>query len=172
MSMLSKKIVTQARELWEQDRALDAGKLIFDSIPTESQPRWAARILTLVVDRTGLKSKPVLHVIQIAQSAQTWSLARGAFDDVRHEVLALSRVQARGEHASLRMSVLHLAEKVAKVTFNATDPLAKYDKDSGWKMATCLKDVLDLLKDEPFSAIAWRALNSLDSDDDGRNVKR
>jgi hypothetical protein len=51
-----------------------------------------------------------------------------------------------------------LAELVAKVTYNATDPPDRFDEDSGWWIAACLRDLVDRLGDEEFSEAAWSAL--------------
>ena len=54
--------------------------------------------------------------------------------------------------------LLALAELVAKVTYNATDPQDEFDEDSGWWIAPCLKGFLDSLNDNEFSNVAWSAL--------------
>jgi hypothetical protein len=55
-----------------------------------------------------------------------------------------------------------LAENVAKVLYNATDPRDEFDEDSGWWIVSCLKDILDVLKDDEFSKVAWLAACSRD----------
>jgi len=47
---------------------------------------------------------------------------------------------------------------VAKVTYNATNPTDEFDEDSGWWIARCLKDVLELLGDDEFSRSMWTTL--------------
>jgi hypothetical protein len=44
-------------------------KLIDESLTVESRPQWAARVLRLVVARTGIESQPVERVMSIAHRA-------------------------------------------------------------------------------------------------------
>ena len=44
-----------ARQHWLEGQALEAGRLIFEALPPESRPKWAARILRLVIDKSGVE---------------------------------------------------------------------------------------------------------------------
>lgn len=57
-------------------------------------------------------------------------------------------------------SLLPLGELVAKVTYNATNPMDEFDEDSGWWIAPCLQDILSRLNDDAFSNEAWAAFFS------------
>jgi hypothetical protein len=67
------------------------------------------------------------------------------------------RVDLRDQQALLLRNLL-LAELVAKVTYNSTNPPDEFDEDSGWWVAPCLKDILDFVDDEQFSTAAWAVL--------------
>ncbi len=54
--MASDEISSEARRLWEKGNTLEAGKLIFESLPAGTRPQWAARVLRLVVEWTGIAS--------------------------------------------------------------------------------------------------------------------
>lgn len=155
--------LSKARALWRNGQALEAGKLIFDSLPVETRPQWAARVLRLVVDRTEVKSQAIEHVIRIANTPSDWGKAHDAFSTLRKATLELEELKARSPEQALLLSQLLLAELAAKVTYNSTSPSDEFDEDSGWWLAPCLKEILDLVSDEKFSMTAWATL-SLDDE--------
>jgi len=161
--MATNQILSEARNLWNKGNALEAGKLIFENLPVGTRPQWAARVLRLVVDRTGVKSQPVELAISIANAPKDWGKAHDVFSTVRKATLELGRLKPLSAPQTLLLRQLGLAELVAKVTYNGTNPDDEFDEDSGWWVAPLLKNILDSLDDEKFSAAAWSAL-SLDDE--------
>jgi hypothetical protein len=162
--MATGEISSEARSLWNKGNALEAGKLIFENLTVGTRPQWAARVLRLVVDRTGVKSPPVELAISIANTPNDWGKAHDAFSTVRDATLELERLKQLSPPQTLLLMHLCLAELVAKVAYNETNPVDEFDEDSGWWVAPCLKDLLDSFDDEKFSEAAWSAL-SLDGGD-------
>ena len=165
--MAINEILSKARGLWKNGNALEAGRLIFESLPVGTRPQWAARVLRLVVDRTGVKSEPVELAISIANTPDDWSKAHDVFSTVRDATLELERLRPLSPPQTLLLRHLGMAELVAKVAYNATNPVDEFDEDSGWWIAPCLKHILDSLDDEKFSIAAWSAL-SLDEGSEER----
>jgi hypothetical protein len=153
---------SRARNLWKEGQALDAGKLIFESLPLELRPQWAARVLRLVVDRTGVTGQLIERVIGIANTPSDWGKAHDAFSALRKTTLELEQLRVRGAEQDLLLNHLLFAELVAKVTYNSTSPPDEFDEESGWWIAPCLKDILDLVNDEQLSMAAWSALSLSD----------
>jgi len=156
--MLTRDELLIARERWRKGQTLDAGQLIFNSIPIETRPQWAARVLRLVVDRTAVKSHAIEHAIRIANAPDKWGKAHDAFSTLRDATLELEDQRSLGIKQTLLLKHLLLAELVAKVTYNSTNPPDEFDEDSGWWIAPCLRDILDSLNDEQFSNAAWSVL--------------
>lgn len=152
------KRIDQAFEHWKKGEALEAGKIIFESLSTEIQPRWAAHILESVVKRTGIKSPPIEHILRLANNPNEWGKAHDAFSLARKSTVALEKLSARSSEQSLLLSELLLAELAAKVAYNSTYPINEFDEDSGWWVAVCLKDILERLDDEEFSKSMWLVL--------------
>jgi len=171
--MLASDVVSKALSHWRKGQALEAGKLIFESLPVGTRPQWAARILRLVLDRTGVTSQPIERAIGIASSPNDWGKAHDVFSALRVATLELIELKARTPQQTLLLSHFDLAELVAKVTYNSTSPPDEFDEDSGWWIAPCLKDILDLVNDEEFSAAMWLALSADEVTDlrDERNGK-
>ncbi len=71
----------------------------------------------------------------------------------------MEQLEARTPQQDLLLNHLLLAELVAKVTYNSTNPPDEFDEDSGWWIAPCLKDILDAVNDENFSLTVWSALS-------------
>jgi len=154
--------LARAVQYWRGGQPLEAGKLIFENLPEDIRPKWASRILKLVVERSGVHSSPIEQVLYIADHTTEWRNAHRAFSTVRKSTLELDSIRERGltKEQELLGWLLALAELVAKVTYNATDPPDEFDEDSGWWIAPCLKGFLDLLSDDEFSNAAWLALCS------------
>ncbi len=151
--------ISKARSLWKGGQALDAGRLIFENLPVERRPQWAARVMRLVLDRTAVKSQPIEHAICLANTPSEWSKAHDAFSALRRATLDMEQLEARTPQQDLLLNHLLLAELVAKVTYNSTNPPDEFDEDSGWWIAPCLKDILDAVNDENFSLTVWSALS-------------
>lgn len=158
--MLTSDILSKVHGHWKSGQGLEAGKLIFENLAVRTRPQWAARVLRLVLDRTGVTSQAIERAILIANNSDEWGKAHGAFSALRGEALELLEMKARTPQQTLLLSLLSLAELVAKVTYNATNPSDEFDEDSGWWITPCLKDILDLLRDEEFSATMWSALTA------------
>ena len=150
----------RAAEYWRGRQPLEAGKLLFENLPANVRPKWASRILKLVLGRSGIRLPAVERVLYIADHTTEWKNAHRAFSKVRKSTLGLDRLRARGltKKQELLGWLLALAELVAKVTYNATNPSDGFDEDSGWWIAPCVKDFLESLNDNEFSKVAWSAL--------------
>jgi hypothetical protein len=164
MSNNDKDYLRRAAEFWKEGQPLEAGKLIFENLPSQTRPKWAAKILRLVLGRSGVDQTPFWMVLHTADHQAMWGNGHRAFSMLRGEVLKLDGLRSRGKLASeqvLLAEVLSLAELVAKVTYNATDPPDEFDEDSGWWIAACLRGFVEnVWRDEEFSKAAWSALCS------------
>ncbi len=69
--------------------------------------------------------------------------------------MKLDKLITRSPEQTLLLQQVGLAELVAKVIYNATNPPDEFDGDSGWWVAVCLKSILDLLNDDEFSRLMW-----------------
>ncbi len=90
--------------------------------------------------------------ISIASAPNHWVKAHDVFSALRRETLQLERLRALSPAQALLLKNLLLAELVAKVIYNSANPADEFDDDSGWWVAPCLKDILDLLDDAKFAA--------------------
>src|SRR5258706_2415573 len=118
MSDKNSNYLKQAAEHWRDGQPLDAGRLIFDNLTKEVQPRWAANILKSVVKRTGIKSPPIERIIHLADHPRDWNKANDAFSSARRSTLELESLKARSPEQALLLNHLLLAELVAKVIYN------------------------------------------------------
>jgi serine/threonine protein kinase len=177
----------RASECWRRGQTLQAGRLIFENLPNKERPKWAARILRLVLAKSGVRAshfevvfpkwgakilesilprigvRSVLfeQVLHIADDPSQWGQGHRAFDKLRESRLRLEskrELWGLSKEQELLVRIVALAELLAKVTYNATDPPDPFDKDSGWWIAACLRDFVDELGDEEFSKATWSAL--------------
>jgi len=152
--------LTEAAKHWNEGNTLEAGKIIFENLPNDKRPVWAAQILKFAVDNSGTRNKEIDRVLDIAATPKEWKSAKNAFSKIRDLTLDIDKKRNRGLRKEQEVLgwVLALAELVAKVTYNATDPIDEFDEDSGWWVAQILKGFLDLEKDDGLSKAAWLVL--------------
>jgi hypothetical protein len=148
----------RAAEHWREGRPLEAGELLYQSLPKEVRPTWASKVLKLVVERSDVHFPRIEYLLYIANHPTEWENAHRAFDLLRDSSLELLALKSRTHNQQLLLSLLSVAALVAKVTYNATDPSDPFDEDAGCWMAVCLKHVLDVLNDHDFSQSAWLTL--------------
>ncbi len=148
--------VAQAKRDWEAGRALDAGRLLYERVPKQQRPGWAARILELVKDLAP-KTPEVEQILEIARDPARWPEAHTALHPVRRLTLETKD--------PLVESVLSLAEKVAKVTYNASGGSASFEHDAGWRVASDLRVVITRAgeKGSKLKTEAWSILSTLRS---------
>jgi hypothetical protein len=153
----------RAAEYWRGGQPLEAGRLIYEHLPLQARPKWAARIFRSVLGKSGVQPSLFEQVLYTADHQAMWGNGHRAFSILRASTLKLDELQrTRGltKEETLLGDLLSLAELVAKVTYNATDPPDPFDEDSGWWIATSLKGFVDQWQDEEFSKAAWSALCS------------
>lgn len=154
-----------ASQYWCKGKPLEAGRLIFENLPKGVRPKWAASILESVVRRTGIRCAPIENILYVARHPSEWKKAHAAFSSARRLTLELNNLETRDPEQTLLLQHLGLAELVAKVIYNATNPADEFDADSGWWITVCLKNILDLLGDEEFSNSMWRVASMGATDD-------
>ncbi|HEX8599913.1 MAG TPA: hypothetical protein VF952_15545 [Chloroflexia bacterium] len=157
-------IIDEARQHWEAGQALEAGRILFEHLPEEARPNWAANVLALAA-RHFPTIPEVENVQAIAKSPDThiWLEAKEAF----HQVRALTlRVERQGPQEQL--CFLLLAENTAKLTYNSfrqpawveefAPPLSGFDADAGWWIAANARCIVDALDDTEFTNVPWDTL--------------
>ena len=83
---------------------------------------------------------------EITQDERRWSESREIFDSLREQNLHCERFEPNNFR---KIEILHLAENIAKVTFNCSGVgSAQFDLDSGYWIPQCVKYIVDHLKDE------------------------
>lgn len=162
MPQQDESYLRQAAEHWAKSESLEAGKLIYENLPSKVRPRWAAGILKLILDRSGIQSSLFSQLQAAADHEDMWKSGHQLFSKLRHKTLRLDELR-RGpgltKDEELLASVVSLAELVAKVIYNATNPPDEFDEDSGWWIAACLRGFVDHgWSDEHFATVAWSAL--------------
>jgi hypothetical protein len=153
----------QAAGYWREGKALDAGRLIFENLPSDIRPKWAGKILASVVTRSGVTLPEIERIIHLTDSPEQWPQGHDAFSAVRKRTIELEQLKERTPEEALLLSHLLLAELVAKVIYNATNPPDEFDDDSGWWVVVTLKEILDLLADHSFSRSMWSQIAFDDS---------
>ncbi len=157
-------------EYWRCGQPLDAGRLILVNLPTDTRPKWASRILRLVLAKSGVQCPAIEQLLHIADHETEWANAHRQFSILRRSTLDLERLQYRNREEECLLRHFYLAENVAKVIYNSTNPSDEFDEDAGWWVAACLRGFVDWWGDEEFSQAAWSAL-CFGEQHDGRGAR-
>jgi len=140
-------------DLWSSSQELRAGQEIYEAIPNDKRPLWAAAILIYSIEGAQLNLEPVNKVLDIAQAPRRWREAHRAFQAVRDLTLKAEKKRPSDTHVAL----LFVAEIAAKVTYNASGEPAPFDLDSGAWMAKNLRHFVSVCKGAS-EAAAWDLL--------------
>ena len=122
-------------------------------ISPSRQPAWAAKILDLFRVRYP-RIAAVDAVYDVALDRNRWSEAHEGFDRVRCLTL-----RADWDGDAVRGHLLHLAELVAKVTYNASGEDAPFDADCGLQLIAHALNLADSWNDAELQARVARAVD-------------
>lgn len=147
--------LAHVRGLWEAGRYLEAGRVVYEDLPRERRPVWAASMLAAVC-RYAPSTPEIDAVLEVARTPVRWHEGHDVFDAVRRRTLQM--------HGRDRVyeAVLMLAENTAKVIYNATLPSAPFDADSGWWLVPNLMAVCALAQDPALTERAWTLIRGDD----------
>lgn len=129
---------------------LNIGRVIFENVPDSLKPFWSGLILSRF--NSYIKDIPdsIKELYPIIERKNRWAEAYPQFMIIRQSVL--------DNKYDLPESFLLLAEKTAKVTYNASGQSAPFDTNSGWyianlalQAANCFEN--DRLKEEVLATI-------------------
>jgi hypothetical protein len=162
MSEVTDGHLKEAAKRWLSGRPLEAGQLLFENLPLALRPKWATRILKEVVAYFRIRSEPIDQLLSIADKPGEWRQAHRVFDTLRDAGGSIAESPVDAKERDLLYYFLPLAENVARVLYNATNPDDEFDEDSGWWIASNLRDIVDRFDDAEFSKCAWHALSSMD----------
>lgn len=111
-------------EAYEIKTNIEVGRQIFENIPNELRPGWAGLILSRFDPYIKGVPTEVKELFPIIDNEGRWYEAHEQFSKIR--VYLLNHKNYQPEY------YLHLAELVAKTTYNASYSSAPFDEDSGW----------------------------------------
>ena len=143
---MEQKVSVKAQKYWNLEQPLEAGRLIYEHLPKEGRPIWAAKILQKVLYLVP-KTMEIEAIFEIVNDPSRWCEAHDVFMTIRSVTL---RTQD-----PLYLNILELAEIVAKVTYNSGECPAPFDHNSGWKLAKTLKSIIRQIDDPLFTDKMW-----------------
>jgi hypothetical protein len=136
-----------ARAYWRGGMPRNTGAIVYEALEASHRPVWAASLLEFALDRVPAPTA-VRDTIVIAREPIRWLEARRVFNELRVYTL---KAEARETKDLGLLSILHLAENTAKVTYNSSGLPAPFDHTSGWWVASNLFDVATALADPNFA---------------------
>ena len=102
---------------------IEIGKEIFESIPATKTPYWGSLLLAEFKQLMSFEPKEITELRNLI-NANNWSEAKINFSKIRK--LSLNNSDKQKELYFL------LAENISKITYNQTEPIGKFDSDSGF----------------------------------------
>lgn len=144
------RIFHQAKQHWVNDQPVEAGRIIFETIPVADRHRWASQILELALPYF-THSPNVLDVRAFAREPDRWGHGR---DSQWQEALQIVRTVGQ----DIVSPIQRLVCLIGKVVYTAQGYPAPFDHVAGWEIAAALKKVIEIVGDESFAAAAWDTL--------------
>jgi hypothetical protein len=147
---MKEKYIKKAKPYWEGGNPLKAGELLYERIRQNHRPLWALEVLELCMPLT----KGIIEIDElcnIIRNPNRWAEAHEAFSSIRE--LTLNTEDSSSDR--IYTGVLYLAENVAKVTYNASGEPAPFDYNSGCRIVSNLRYIVDQLGDRAFENKAW-----------------
>lgn len=126
-----------ARACWAKRQHLEAGQLLFERIPQNDVPSWAARVLQAAIEHSRIQHRLFNVVLECAADPAKWDNGHQVFSKVRKEIL---KPKPSTEVQRKTYLLLFVAELVAKLTYNASSPLGPFDDDTGFWLLKCSVD--------------------------------
>ena len=136
------------KKLIETD--LTVGKSIFENVPDNLKPNWSGIILSTFYDYIKDIPDSVNELHSIINNEQRWVEAHNQFSKIRRFLLDHKHYQPE--------AFLLLAEKVAKVTYNASGKPAPFDADSGWHIPSLALQTANYFNDEVLKNKVYEAI--------------
>jgi len=154
---MKQDIIIEASNRWSSGRALEAGRILYEYLPNDQRPLWAARILAHCLQL--IRSvREIDTIYEIAMDKTRWKEAHEAFQPLRELTLKAERSKSTDE---IYARILYLAENTAKVVYNASGEAAPFDHDAGWWIISNLRHILDKVKDVEFEVRAWETATEI-----------
>jgi len=153
---MNRTLMEEAYMHWSSGNSIEAGRLIYDQIPNDERPSWAAEILDLC--RGLIPRVPEIDAIyEIASDRSRWPEAYESFRSVRQLTLDAERSSSTD---SVYAGILFVTENVAKVAYNASRGPAPFDHDAGWWLVSNLHHIADLVGTPEFESKAWTIVSA------------
>jgi len=127
-------------ETFDMKADIKVGREIFEKIPNDIRPGWAGLILSRFDNYVRDIPSEVIEMYSIIDDQERWKEAHNQFGKIRRFLLTHSSYKPE--------SYLHLAELVAKVTYNSSGQPAPFDNDSGWYITSIALRTTGELKTE------------------------
>lgn len=140
---------------YRRGESASVGRQIFEALPVAARVPWAGRVLRACAGAIHEPVPPeVDEVLALTASPSRWRDGHTAFGGVRLRTLDA----ARGTLSPQLAALLHVAELVAKVTYNASGEPAPFDADSGWRLGPAAMALSDCLAEPDCEVAIWTAL--------------
>jgi hypothetical protein len=156
MRHMNTELMDDAYRRWSSGDTLKAGRLIYEQLPNDRRPLWAASILNLCRSLIQRVSE-IDAVHEIASNPSRWKEAHAAFWPIRDLTLKAERSNSTDP---VYEGVLHVTENTAKVTYNASGEPIPFDEDAGWWLVSNLRYLIDKVNDAEFEKKAWSIVSS------------
>ena len=145
---MKQKYIKKAKILWENNQSYLSGEILYENLRQRHKPLWAVEVLELCKPFVE-KITEIEQLCTVAKDPKRWLEAGEVFSAIRK--LALEQ----DSFETIQSMVFSLAENVAKVIYNASGKLPPYDHDSGYKIVSDLKKIVDRAENQDFGSKAW-----------------
>ena len=134
---------TRALAAWHDGDFYQCGEILSQSFNHRERQSWAAGVLREAVGYQEV-SVVVGSLLDIVKDDSRWAEAKAEFNKIRSETI---RLEETGGNLEL-LGIFHLAENVAKITYNAWCSNYEFDEDAGYWIPSCVNFIISHVRDE------------------------
>ena len=150
--------LANAYDEWRSGDALAAGEAIWIDLEQIKRIDWAKGILAETARLSRQQFEVIDMLLSLGDSREELATAKSCFSFIRRRVLEVEAKLTKSLTDDCLVRLLYLAENVAKVLYNESQPSDEFDDDVGWWVVKCARDCAEYLDENAAKAI-WDRMN-------------
>lgn len=145
---------------WKEGDSLSVGESIWRSLSKPKRVEWAKRILATIAGGCSISCDPLERLLVLEDSKDQLGTAKLIFSSLRKKLLEIEAIPHPSKLDELFLCVLYVAENVAKVLYNESEPFDSFDDDVGPWVVKCARDCVPFL-DTGSDVIVWEMISNI-----------
>ena len=141
--MKKQNLKAEALVAWRNGQYYECGQALSQYFDKYERQSWATGVLKAAIE--GKNIPPVIrNLMSIIEDKSRWAEAKAEFSKIRTETIQMEK---KGNELEL-LGIYHLAENVAKITYNLSGSNGGFDEDSSYWIPYCVNFIASHVGDK------------------------